>query len=80
METDNDDRKLAVLDEFETAVEANIVKGVLETNGVHSIVTNDVTSWLWPVAPLKMGMVKVMVFEDDLDLARSILASAPAEE
>lgn len=57
-----------------------MVKGVLETNGVHCIVVNDMMSSILPLAPLKIGMVKVMVFEQELSLARNILASAPAEE
>ena len=57
-----------------------MVKGVLETNGVHCIVLNDMMSSILPLAPLKIGMVKVMVFEQELSLARNILASAPAEE
>ena len=57
-----------------------MVKGVLETNGVHCSVVNDMMSSILPLAPLKIGMVKVMVFEQELSLARNILASAPAEE
>ncbi|MGN0211866.1 MAG: DUF2007 domain-containing protein [Muribaculaceae bacterium] len=80
MNTRHDNRKLATLGEYENSVEANMVKGVLETNGVHCIVVNDMMSSILPLAPLKIGMVKVMVFEQELSLARNILASAPAEE
>lgn len=80
MKANYDNRKLATLGEYDNAVEANMVKGVLETNGVHCIVVNDMMSSILPLAPLKTGLVKVMVFEQDVSLARNILASAPADD
>ena len=80
MKANYDNRKLATLGEYDNAVEANMVKGVLETNGVHCIVVNDMMSSILPLSPLKTGLVKVMVFEQDVSLARNILASAPTDD
>lgn len=74
-----DNEELAVLGEYENTIEASMVKGVLETNGVHAMLTNEIMSNVLSLAPINYGMVRVMVFRSDLDLARKILASAPAE-
>ena len=36
--------ELAVLSEYENAIEASMVKGVLETNGVPAMLTNEIMS------------------------------------
>lgn len=74
-----DNEELAVLGEYENTIEASMVKGVLETNGVRAMLTNEIMSNVLSLAPINYGMVRVMVFRSDLDLARKILASAPAE-
>lgn len=74
------DEKLVVLGEYPSDIDANIVKGVLETNGVRCIITNEIMSSLLPIASLSPDMVRVMVFERDLNEARRILASAPIDE
>lgn len=69
--------KLVVFGEYANEAEASIVKGVLETNGVPCIITNGLLSSLLPMAPLRAGLVRLMVFDFDLELARKIMASAP---
>lgn len=71
------DEMLVVLGEYPSGIDASIVKGVLETNGVRCIITNEIMSSLLPIASLSPDMVRVMVFERDIDEARRILASAP---
>lgn len=80
MDNKNDER-LVVLGEYGNDIEANIVKGVLETNGVPCVITNEILSSVLPIAPLtlKGALVRVMVFERDLDLAQQILRSEPSE-
>lgn len=75
-----DNEELAVLGEYENAIEANMVKGVLETNGVQAMLTNEIMSNVLSLAPIHYGMVRVMVFRSDLDLARKILNSPPQDE
>ncbi len=71
--------RLVVLGEYPSDIDANIVKGVLETNGVRCAITNEIVSSLLPIASLSPDMVRVMVFEHDLPLAQKILASAPSD-
>ena len=56
-----------------------MVKGVLETNGVQAMLTNEIMSNVLSLAPINYGMVKVLVFKSDLELARKILDSQPVE-
>jgi hypothetical protein len=72
-----DDEELVMLGEYETEIEANMVKGVLETNGVQAMLTNEIMSSLLPLSPVGIGLVRVMVFKSDLALARKILDSQP---
>ncbi len=73
----NDEYKLVVFGEYASEAEVSIVKGVLETNGIPCIITNGLLSSLLPIAPLRAGLVKLMVFDFDLEMARKIMASAP---
>jgi len=70
--TNNDNEKIVVFDKFDNAVDANIVKGVLETNGIVAGVIGDSTANALLLTPMY-----VVVFERDLDRARAIMASAP---
>lgn len=72
-----DNEELVVLGEYENTIEASMVKGVLETNGVQAMLTNEIMSNVLSLAPINYGMVRVMVFRSDLDLARKILESEP---
>ena len=72
MATSNDNEKIVVFDKFDNAVDANIVKGVLETNGIVAGVIGDSTANALLLTPMY-----VVVFERDLDRARAIMASAP---
>ena len=79
MDDNMNNEVLVVLGEYPSDIDANIVKGVLETNGVRCIITNEIISSLLPIASLSPDMVRVMVFERDLNEARRILASAPID-
>ena len=56
-----------------------MVKGVLETNGVQAMLTNEIMSNVLSLAPINYGMVKVLVFKSDLPLAQEILNSQAIE-
>lgn len=75
-----DNEELIVLDEYENTIEASMVKGVLETNGIPAMLTNEIMSNVLSLAPINYGMVRVMVFKRDLELAREILNSPPQDE
>ncbi|HAP49974.1 MAG TPA: hypothetical protein DCQ56_01985 [Porphyromonadaceae bacterium] len=73
MEQNNqDNERLVVFGRYENAVDANIVKGVLETNGVAAGVIGDSTA-----NALMMTPMMVVVFERDLEQARQVMDSQP---
>lgn len=74
-----DNEELVVLGEYENTIEASMIKGVLETNGVQAMLTNEIMSNVLSLAPINYGMVRVLVFKSDLEFAKKILASAPSE-
>lgn len=74
-----DNEELVTLGEYENTIEASMVKGVLETNGVQAMLTNEIMSNVLSLAPINYGMVKVLVFKSDLSLAQEILNSQAIE-
>lgn len=72
--------KIVTFGEYANEAEASIVKGVLETNGIPCIITNGLLSSLLPIAPLRAGLVKVMVFDFDLEKAKEIMASTQIDD
>lgn len=69
---ENDNRHLVTLGKYPTAVEANIIAGVLNDNGVHAGVVGDSTANALLGTPMR-----VVVFDTDLERAQQILASQP---
>ena len=74
-----DKEDLVVLGEYENTIEASMVKGVLETNGIQAMLTNEIMCNVLSLAPINYGMVRVLVFRSDIEQARKILESAPIE-
>ena len=61
---------------FANTVEAEVAKNLLETNGIHAaIMADDAGGMMFPFT----NEVKLMVLEDDADLARQILESSEQE-
>ena len=77
MQKDDD---LVVFDVFDSAFNANIVKGVLETNGVPCMITNDIFSSVFPLTDSFIGQIRVLVFQKDMELAKQIMSSNPVSE
>lgn len=77
MQKDDD---LVVFDVFDSAFKANIVKGVLETNGVLCMITNEIFSSVFPLTDSFIGQIRVLVFRKDLELAKKIMASNPVSD
>ena len=71
MEKDNE---TVVFGKYETAAEANIVKGVLETNGIPAGVIGDCFA-----NAVLMSPMRVVVFRRDLEQARQVMESEAAE-
>lgn len=65
---------------YPDAVSAYIVKGVLSTNGVECVVTNERMSGILPLPDLPVGRVSLLVFKKDLDMARRIIEADVCED
>ena len=74
----NDD-KIVVLEHYHNEYEAEIVRGILESNGLIVGVTGDYFATNLNYA-LETPPFAVVVFERDLEQARAILASQPIEQ
>ncbi len=74
---ENDDN-LVVFRTFENPIDASIVKGVLETNGVQCMLSNELMSSVLPISS-EISAVDLWVNEKDLDMAEKIMKSAPED-
>lgn len=68
-----DHRNLVVLNVYSSDVEANIAKGVLETNGIPAIIDNEIFSSVLPVTLTSVGGLRLLVRREDEDIARQLL-------
>lgn len=64
-----------VLGSFYNDVEAYILKGVLETNGVPCVINNELMSSVYPLPVSDVGSIKVLIPADKLELAEGIMRS-----
>jgi hypothetical protein len=76
MEKDDD---VVIFGKYENAVDASIVKGVLASNGVESMLLGDTGASVLSFYPLDMAMVRVVVLRKDLERANEIMAANPIE-
>jgi ribonuclease-3 len=65
--------ELIVIFRTHSDVEASIVRGLLEANGVPSVITSDVPHNIFPLTVNGLGEVRLSVREDDADDARRII-------
>ena len=63
---------------YDSPIEANIVKGVLESNGVIAGVMGDSTANAL-MQGFPQGTMRVVIFRKDLQKARQIMDSKPLE-
>jgi ribonuclease III len=68
-------RDLVVIFTGHSAVEASIVRGLLEANGVPSVVSSALTHSVFPFTVNELGEVKIAVHPDDAEEARRIIDS-----
>ncbi len=64
---------LTVIFRTHSDMEASIVRGLLEANGVPSVVTSDVPHNIFPLMVNGLGEVRISVRQDDADEARRII-------
>ncbi len=66
----------AILTTCNNAVEANLIKGMLENNGIECFLTNENFSGLMPNYNGIMGSgVQVIIDENDMDRAKELISS-----
>jgi DNA-directed RNA polymerase subunit RPC12/RpoP len=75
MDTD----KIIVYKAFDNPTEAHIVKGLLDSQGIDSFLSNENFVTLYPLYNVALGGVQLNVFEKDLDRINEIVASENME-
>ena len=63
---------LVCIAEFNTPIEASIARGMLEDNGIESVLDGSTILSVIPV-PASIGGVRMMVREEDAQRARALL-------
>ncbi|HIY48366.1 MAG TPA: DUF2007 domain-containing protein [Candidatus Barnesiella excrementavium] len=67
------EKEIVLYRTFDSAVEANIVKDVLETNGVPCFLSNEIFSSVLPLTNSTVGAIRLNVFAEDVEKADTIL-------
>ena len=65
---------------FDSSVEANIVKDVLETNGVPCFLSNEIFSSVLPLTNSAVGAIRLNIFAEDVAKADTILSTTTPSE
>lgn len=65
--------RVATLMTFDTVGEAEVIRALLESAGVHALVQNDILAGMFPTG--SMLKVRLYVLEDDLPKAREVLGA-----
>ncbi|HPW17416.1 MAG TPA: DUF2007 domain-containing protein [Candidatus Aminicenantes bacterium] len=75
-----DDADLAEAARVFGPFEADLIRSFLESHGVGSIVRGRTAPFVYPLTVDGLAEFKVMVRQEDLEKARDLIASRPAEE
>jgi hypothetical protein len=65
--------KTVILRRFNTPIEANIVKGLLESNGIFCFLQDEHSIGINPLYNLALGGVKLIVSSEDEERANEVL-------
>ena len=71
--------QLAVVFRTASEIEARVVRGLLETHGIPSLVSSDLSRSIFPLAVEGLGDVKISVRPDDADEATRVIQSYRTE-
>lgn len=74
------EKEIVLYRTFDSAVEANIVKDVLETNGVPCFLSNEIFSSVLPLTNSAIGAIRLNVFAEDVEKADTILSTTTLPE
>lgn len=72
-----DENDLVLFNTYYNDADAYIDKGVLETNGVPCVITNELVSSVYPLTITPLGAIRLWVRRKDADLACRIMQSPP---
>lgn len=65
-----------VIATFEQATKAHIIKGMLESEGIHCVITNDHLVSIMPFFSNTVGGIKLQVNAEDADRAIELIENA----
>ena len=74
------DKEIVLYRTFDSPVEANIVKVVLETNGVPCFLSNEIFSSVLPLPNSEVGAIRLNVFAEDVEKSDTILSTTHLPE
>ena len=74
------EKEIVLYRTFDSPVEANIVKDVLETNGVPCFLSNEIFSSVLPLTNSEVGAIRLNVFAEDVEKADTILSTTRLPE
>ena len=71
--------ELSVIFRTQSDIEANVVRGLLETHGIQALLSSDVPHSVFPLAINGLGEVRLSVREDDAAKAQELISAFRAE-
>lgn len=71
--------KLIVFKTFNNPINANIAKGLLESNGIESVLKDENTIYTNPIYTTALGGIKLLINESDYDDAVSLFSDSEAD-
>ncbi len=66
--------ELSIIFRTQSDIEANVVRGLLETHGIQSLLSSDVPHSVFPLAINGLGEVRLSVREDDVSKAQELIS------
>lgn len=72
--------KLVLIQSFNNPIDAHIIKGLIESNGIETWLFDENIAYTNPVLTTAVGRIKLMVREEDVDEVLKILQSETIDE
>lgn len=72
----NEKERTCVLGEYDSMGEAEIIKGLLEANGIDCFISDRGANGLWPIGTSGIISVRLHVMEKDLKKAQAVMDGA----
>lgn len=72
--------KLVVISTFNNPIEAHIIKGLLESNGIETCIFDENIVYTNPVLTTAVGRIRLMIHEEDFEDAIKLLETEQEEK